>query len=286
MTMETRTNDSLAKAIEARVRKAGTSFYWGMRLLAPERRAAMYAIYVFCREVDDIVDGDLPVPEKHRQLDGWRMEIRAVFRGDPATDIGNALLTPVRRFGLQLDDFLAVIDGMQMDADGPIQAPDGNIFDLYIDRVACAVGRLSVRAFGADEAGLPVASALGRALQITNILRDLDEDAEIGRLYLPRELLTAHGIEATDPKTVLAHPRLSEVCSVLAEDARQSFAEATRATHDCPPGAMRGSNVMQAAYEAVLTRLIARGWRNRAPVKVPTLVKLWLVLRHGLLGAK
>lgn len=279
-------NDSLTKAIEVRVRKAGTSFYWGMRLLAPERRAAMFAIYVFCREVDDIVDGDLPIPEKHRLLDAWRMEIRAVFRGDPATDIGNALLEPVRRFGLQMDDFLAVIDGMQMDADGPVRAPDGNIFDLYIDRVACAVGRLSVRAFGADEAGLPVASALGRGLQITNILRDLDEDAEIGRLYLPRELLTAHGIASTEPKEVLAHPRLSEVCAILAEDALQSFAEATRAVCDCPPGTMRGSNVMQAAYEAVLSRLIARGWKNRRPVKVPKLVKIWLVIRHGLLGAK
>jgi phytoene synthase len=277
-------SDSLTKAIELRVRQAGTSFYWGMRLLTPERRAAMFAIYVFCREVDDIVDGDLPIAEKHRQLDGWRLEINAIYRGDPATDIGHALLSPVRRFGLQQDDFMAVIDGMQMDADGPIRAPDGNVFDLYIDRVACAVGRLSVRAFGADEAGLPVAAALGRGLQITNILRDLDEDAMIGRLYLPRELLTAHGIETTEPMEVLAHPRLSEVCSVLADDARQCFAEARRAVQDCPRGTMRGSNVMQAAYEAVLDRLIARGWKIRLPVKVPTLVKFWLVVRHGLFG--
>ena len=277
-------NDSLTKAIELRVRQAGTSFYWGMRLLTAERRAAMFAIYVFCREVDDIVDGDLPIAEKHRQLDGWRIEINAIYRGDPATDIGHALLSPVRRFGLQQDDFMAVIDGMQMDADGPIRAPDGNVFDLYIDRVACAVGRLSVRAFGADEAGLPVAAALGRGLQITNILRDLDEDAMIGRLYLPRELLTAHGIETTEPMEVLAHPRLSEVCSVLADDARQCFAEARRAVQDCPRGTMRGSNVMQAAYEAVLDRLIARGWKIRLPVKVPTLVKFWLVVRHGLFG--
>jgi squalene synthase HpnD len=277
-------SDSLTKAIELRVRQAGTSFYWGMRLLTPERRAAMFAIYVFCREVDDIVDGDLRIAEKHRQLDGWRLEINAIYRGDPATDIGHALLSPVRRFGLQQDDFMAVIDGMQMDADGPIRAPDGNVFDLYIDRVACAVGRLSVRAFGADEAGLPVAAALGRGLQITNILRDLDEDAMIGRLYLPRELLTAHGIETTEPMEVLAHPRLSEVCSVLADDARQCFAEARRAVQDCPRGTMRGSNVMQAAYEAVLDRLIARGWKIRLPVKVPTLVKFWLVVRHGLFG--
>ena len=106
----------------------------------------------------------------------------------------------------------------------------------------------------------------------------------IGRLYLPRELLTAHGIETTEPMEVLAHPRLSEVCSVLADDARQCFAEARRAVQDCPRGTMRGSNVMQAAYEAVLDRLIARGWKIRLPVKVPTLVKFWLVVRHGLFG--
>ena len=116
----------------------------------------------------------------------------------------------VRTFDLQREDFIAVIDGMEMDVIADIRAPDRATLDLYCDRVACAVGRLSVRVFGMErEAGLALAHHLGRALQLTNILRDLDEDASLGRLYLPREALQAAGIEATDPAAVIAHPAVA-----------------------------------------------------------------------------
>jgi phytoene synthase len=275
---------ALERDIAERVRRAGSSFYWGMRLLPPERRAAMYAIYAFCRAVDDVADGGAPMAEKRRLLDEWRAEVRRAAAGQPLNEVGRALATPIRRFALAIDDFDAVVDGMQMDADGPIRAPDGNQFDLYIDRVACAVGRLSIRAFGAGDVGLPVAAALGRGLQITNILRDLVEDAEIGRLYLPRELLVAHGIDATDPHWALAHARIGEVCQVLAGDAQESFAEARRAMAACPPGTMTGAAIMQAIYERVLARLVARGWGDlERPVRVSTPEKLWIVCR-ALLG--
>ncbi len=114
------------------------------------------------------------------------------------------------------EDFLAVIDGMEMDVAADIRAPDRATLDLYCDRVASAVGRLSVRVFGmAREDGLALAHHLGRALQLTNILRDVDEDAAIGRLYLPREALRKAGIVSTDPATVLTNPALGEACDAV-----------------------------------------------------------------------
>jgi len=274
----------LAAAIEARVRAAGTSFYWGMRLLPAPRRAAMYAIYAFCREVDDIAD-DAPAAEKAPGLAGWRREIAALYAGHPCHPIARALLAPVATYKLEQRDFLAIIDGMEMDATRDIRAPSLAELDLYCARVAGAVGRLSVRAFGDDTArALDVAEALGRALQLTNILRDLAEDAARGRLYLPRELLDAHGIAGSDPQTVLAHPALPKVCAEVARMARARFAEAERAMADCSRRAMRPAALMKAMYRAILDRLERRGWTALdQPVKTPKALKLWLVVRHGLI---
>ena len=170
------------------VQASGTSFMAAMKILPEDRRTAMYAIYAFCREVDDIADANAPASEKIGRLKNWRREIDRVYRGDPQILTLRALVRPVRQFGLEKEDFLAVIDGMEMDAVEDIRGPSLAKLDTYCDRVASAVGRLSIRAFGAEEdRARRVAHHLGRALQLTNILRDLDEDARRGRLYLPAE---------------------------------------------------------------------------------------------------
>src|SRR5262249_53750960 len=157
----------------------------------------------FCRRVDDIADSTGPRPERIAQLDEWRTQINALFEGKSGPLV-LGLAEPVRTYGLAQADFLAVIDGMQMDAAEDIRAPTFQTLDLDCDRVASAVGRLSVRVFGVErEDGKRLAHHLGRALQLTNILRDLDEDASIGRLYLPREALAEAGIETTEPVTAL-----------------------------------------------------------------------------------
>ena len=271
-------------AVRARVEAAGTSFYWAMRVLPEARRDAMFAIYAFCREVDDIADGSAAPEVKRRDLDDWRREIDALFAGHPVTLTGCALLEPTRAFDLRRADFLAVIDGMEMDA-AEIRAPSLAELDLYCDRVASAVGRLSVRAFGvATEAADRVAHALGRALQLTNILRDLAEDGARGRLYLPRELLQGEGISATDPATVLKHPALPRICDALAAMAEARFLEARAAMRECPRRPMRPAAAMAAVYHAILERLRRRGWRDldRA-VKIPAALKFWFALRYGLL---
>jgi len=272
---------SLRETIRRRVEAAGTSFYWAMRLLPQERRDGMYAVYAFCREVDDIAD-DWPEADRAAGLAAWHDEIEAVYVGRPRQMIARALVTPVARFGLRKGDFHDVIDGMEMDATA-IRAPDSATLDLYCARVAGAVGHLSVHVFGdPGEAAHQVADALGRALQLTNILRDLAEDAERGRLYLPRELLDRHGIRSNDPAVVLRHPALPAVCRDLAALAQQHFDAAETAMRRSSRRAMRPAAVMGAFYRAMLDALVEAGWRDpTARVSLSKSRKLWLVLRHG-----
>jgi presqualene diphosphate synthase len=276
--------EALRETIRHRVEASGTSFYWAMRLLPEARRNAMYAVYAFCREVDDIADDERPASQKLAALAEWRGEIDAVFAGQPRHLVARALRQPVLHYGLRREDFLAVIDGMEMDAREAIQAPDLATLDLYCRRVAGAVGHLSVRIFGdPSTAAHEVAEALGRALQLTNILRDLDEDACRGRLYLPREILDRHGIGGADPHTVLRHPALPAACRELAALADDHFRASQHAMARCRRRAMRPAAVMAAVYRATLAELVRRGWRDPAArVSLSKPLKLWLVLRHGL----
>lgn len=270
--------------VEAIVRAAGTSFYHGMRVLPPERRVAMYAVYAFCRKVDDIADAPGPIPEKLRRLGRWRERIAALYAGRADGPVTRVLAQAVPRFRLHREDFLAVIDGMQMDAEKAMVAPDLATLDLYCDRVASAVGRLSVRAFGdASPAADRVAHHLGRALQLTNVLRDLAEDAARGRLYLPRAWLDEAGVPH-DPAAALVSPGLPQVCHRLAKLARTHFQDARAAIRECDRRAMRPARVMGATYAALLERLERRGWSNpQVRVSLPAWKKLWVAVRYSTL---
>ncbi|MDH3597052.1 MAG: squalene/phytoene synthase family protein, partial [Rhodospirillales bacterium] len=165
------------------VRRSGTSFLWGMRVLPKARREAMFAIYAFCREVDDVADGPDAPAAKLASLEEWRAEIARLYDGRPTRPTTRALAGPVAAYGLPREEFLAVIDGMEMDARAAVVAPSLEDFALYCRRVAGAVGMLSIHAFGAEEPhAREIAVALGEALQITNILRDLAEDAAEGQV--------------------------------------------------------------------------------------------------------
>ena len=278
-------DEVLQDTIRRRVEAAGTSFYWAMRLLPRERRDAMFVVYAFCREVDDIADGEMPVEHKLAALSAWRNEIDALYRRHPRHLIARALCEPVRRYDLRRQDFFEVIAGMEMDARENIRAPDFATLDLYCARVAAAVGHLSVHVFGdSSDAAHAVADSLGRALQLTNILRDLAEDASRHRLYLPREILDRHGIQSSDPADVLRHPALPLVCGELAEIAEGHFQDAKRAMARCSRRVMRPAAVMAAIYRHTLSSLQRSAWRDpSARVTISKPLKLWLVLRHGLL---
>jgi phytoene synthase len=261
-----------------------SSFYLAMRILPRSQRRAMYEVYAFCRAVDNIADDPGPRPGRMAALARWREDICRMYSGLGVTDLTLGLANPVDSYGLRSEDFLAVISGMEMDVAEDMRAPDWETLDLYCDRVASAVGRLSVRIFGIDKMnGLELAHHLGRALQMTNILRDLDEDAAMGRLYLPKEALSAAGIASRDIAEVLSHPRLGEACMLVAERARRHFAQAEAASLRGRRAAMRSPRLMASVYQSVLDRLVERGWiAPRASVRPTRSQILWRILRHGL----
>lgn len=264
-------------------RASGSSFYLAMRIMPKPQREAMYEIYSFCRRVDDIADDGGPRDTRHEQLRQWRDDIDALYAGKPSSHLSD-LARAVRTFDLQREDFLAVIDGMEMDVVADILAPDFATFDLYCDRVASAVGRLSVRVFGMErEAGLALAHHLGRALQMTNILRDLDEDAAIGRLYLPREALDQAGIAGNDPVTVLASPAIGKACAPVAARIERHFSEADKIMAASPRRAVKAPRIMGCAYRIMFERMRARGWQAPRPrVRLSRWQFIWIFLRYAI----
>jgi squalene synthase HpnD len=269
---------------ESRARAASSSFYLAMRLMPPHQRQAMFEIYSFCREVDDIADEGGAREVQLEQLGQWRADIDALYAGaEPATHL-RPLADAIRDFELRREDFLAVIDGMTMDVTTVPFVMDWATLDLYCDRVASAVGRLGVRVFGMEEtAGIALAHHLGRALQLTNVLRDLDEDAAIGRLYLPLEALRAAGVMTTEPNDALANPALAEACAPVVARAQDHFRQSDAIIARCPRRVVRTPRIMSAGYRMILENLIARGWRApRARVKLRRSLLLWSVVRSAL----
>jgi len=267
--------------VTALVKRSGTSFYHGMKILPPERRDAMYAVYAFCRVVDDIADEeDRDFAAKQRELNEWRARVAAFYRGETDGPITRALAEVAKTYALRAEDFLAIIDGMEMDAGEPIIAPPMAELDLYCDRVASAVGRLSVRVFGdASAAADDVAFALGRGLQLTNILRDVGEDAARGRLYLPREWLDEAGVP-TQPEDALRSRNLAAVCAKLAGLAEHYFTAAEQAMARCDACAMRPARLMAQSYLPLLAILRKRNFEYSGErIKLPKWRKLLLAAR-------
>ena len=234
-------------------RAARSSFYTGMRILPRAQREAMFEIYSFCREVDDIADDPGP-------REGRRAQLAAVARGHrrglSRRGAAGACRACAKRCAASACN--ARTSSPSSTAWRWMSSPTSArrtsaTLDLYCDRVACAVGRLSVRVFGMEhDAGIALAHHLGRALQLTNILRDLDEDASLGRLYLPRETLQAAGITSTEPAEVLAHPAIGKRLRRhrRAGGGRVSCADAIMAKS--PRRVVRAPRIMGEAYHVIL----------------------------------
>jgi phytoene synthase len=269
--------------ISAPQRAAGSSFYSAMRILPRAQRDAMFEIYAFCRKVDDIADSDMPRAERVTALAQWRSDIESIYSSNAPARL-QSLAATARQYSLRKDDFLEIIAGMEMDAVEDIRAPAWDKLDLYCDRVASAVGRLSVRVFGIEgDNGVRLAHHLGRALQLTNILRDIDEDAAIGRLYLPREALDGAAIASSEPAMVTESPQLARACDPVVDRARQHFAEAEVIMAQCPRRVVRAPRVMGKVYRAILEGMVERGWNPpRLRVRIGKLSLIRIVLQHAL----
>jgi phytoene/squalene synthetase len=252
-----------AAVVQARVARAKSSFARGMRVLKGERRRALFAVYGFCRAVDDIADGAMPEAEKRRCLAAWRGKLTA-----PDCALSAELLAARRAFDLPLGECQAMIDGMETDATPALRLADDAALDLYTRRVAGSVGAMAVRIFGAPRAegfGL----ALGRTFQLVNILRDVDEDALLDRVYVPMDLLAAQGVDTRDATTIVAHPGFAHACAALARRAAAGFEAAERdlAQHD--PRALKPARVMMWGYRRLFDRMQAQGFD--APRRRPRL---------------
>jgi len=278
-------SDSLSsdKPAEPAPPASGSSFYTAMRILPVAQRQAMFEIYSFCRAVDDIADGDASAAERLLGLRQWQQDIDACYAGQVPPQL-SSLNRQIVAFGLERDDFQAVIDGMMMDVETTICAPDVATLDLYCDRVASAVGRLSVKVFGMGrEEGIALAHHLGRALQLTNILRDIDEDAGLGRVYLPREALLDAGVRIDVPPAAIAtHPFIPRVCAPLVAQAKTHFAQADAIMRKASRRTVRAPRIMAAAYGGILDLLIERGWTApRHKVKLPKTKLVLIMLRYA-----
>jgi len=273
---------ALSSAPSAAPAARSSSFYMALRILPARQREAMFQVYAFCRAVDDIADREGPRAERVADLARWRQDVAALYQGHIPERL-LSLASVIRSYALEREDFDAIIDGMLMDAERDIRAPEWETLDLYCDRVASAVGRLSVRIFGVPPTqARPLAHHLGRALQLTNILRDLDEDAAIGRLYLPREALEAAAISEREPRAVVMHANLAQACAPLIQRARDHFEKAACVMDACQRAAVRSPRLMAAVYAQILDRIEQRGFAPPRPrIRLGKTRLLLSLLRHG-----
>ncbi|MFE0756162.1 squalene/phytoene synthase family protein [Inquilinus sp. NPDC058860] len=255
-----------AALVRMAVARAKSSFASGMRILPAEGRRAIYAVYGFCRQVDDIADSGATVAEKTAGLQDWRQRLDRIFAGRGEDPLDRELIRAIRRFGLPRAEFDGMLDGMTIDAAAEVRIADRAGLAHYARCVAGTVGVMAVKIFGCpDRASEAFAVAQGEALQLTNILRDVDEDAGLGRLYLPESWLREAGIPTDAPiPAIVADPRIATVCARLAAEIEPLYAALPGLM---PPGTekrMKAALIMQRSYRRIFERLQARGYADRS----------------------
>jgi phytoene synthase len=264
---------------------SGSSFYYSFRFLPEDRRRAIHAFYAFCREVDDVADECRDPALARTKLAWWRDEVARLYAGQPKHPVTRALAEAIGPFHLPEDVFSQIIDGMEMDL-GLVRYPDFKALRLYCHRVAGVVGEAAALIFGvSDRATLKYANRLGLAFQLTNIIRDVGEDARRGRIYLPQDELAAHGVREAD---ILA-ARMSESFVRLMEfqyrRAMKTYEEAFALLPAADRAAQRPGLIMAAIYHALLEEIRTDGFQvlDRR-ISLTPLRKVWIAWRAWMAG--
>ncbi|HEU4663381.1 MAG TPA: presqualene diphosphate synthase HpnD [Dokdonella sp.] len=260
--------------------QSGSSFYYSFRLLPPERRRAITALYAFCREVDDVVDEVSDPGVARVKLAWWRTEVDAIYDGTPQHPVAIALASAVERHGLARQQLQTVIDGMQMDLE-KARYVDFVELETYCDRVAGVVGLLSAEIFGYEEAATrEYARKLGIAFQLTNIVRDVGEDARRGRIYLPQEDLARFGVQGSDILRAHATPAFVELMRFEVDRAQHWYDDALGSLPARDRRAQRAGLAMAAIYRTLLDEIARDGYRVLSRrVALTPLRKLWIATR-------
>jgi phytoene synthase len=267
----------------SRALQSGSSFYYSFLFLSEERRRAITALYAFCREVDDVVDESGDPQVARLKLAFWRSEIEAVYGGTPQHPVARALVDVVRPFGLERSHLEEIIDGMEMDLHEQ-RYPDFEALRLYCHRVAGVVGLLSATIFGyRNRTTLDYAHELGIALQLTNILRDVGEDARRGRIYLPLEDLARYRVSAEDILAARPTPQLRELVRFQAARARSFYSQALAKLPPEDRRTQRAGLIMAAIYRRLLDEVEAEGSNVlKAKVSLTPMTKLWIAWKTWL----
>ena len=260
---------------------SGSSFYYSFLFLPPERRQAITALYAFCREVDDVVDECHDVQLAAIKLAWWREELDRLYAGLPEHPVTRALQKVLPRFSLPKELLLEIIDGMEMDLHQS-RYPDFKTLSLYCYRVASVVGLLAAEVFGhEDRRTLKYAHDLGLAFQLTNIIRDVGEDARRGRVYLPQDELARFGI--VDAELLSATPpadfpdKFRRLMEFQIERAEQYYSQAMAQLPASDRKAQRPGLIMAAIYRATLEEIQAEGCLVlKQRTSLTPLRKLWL----------
>ena len=265
--------------------RSGSSFYYSFLFLPAEKRRAIMALYAFCREVGDIADEVQDTSVARFKLAWWRTEIANVFAGNPQHPIGKALLPAVRQLDLNADRFNEIIDGMEMDLSYH-RYPDFKTLELYCYRVAAVVGQFSAIIFGhTDNKTLRYAHDLGMAFQLTNIIRDVGEDARRNRIYLPQDELRRFDVSVADVLNGVQSDNFRELMTFQAERAKTFY---TRAFAELPAAdrkTQRAGLIMAAIYRTLLDEIERDGFKvlNQRVALTP-LRKLWIAWKTWVKG--
>jgi phytoene synthase len=264
---------------------SGSSFYYSFMFLPPERRQAITALYAFCREVDDVVDECHDLQVAQTKLDWWRNEVRQVYGGQPQHPVGQALKDVIQRFPLPMEQLLEIIDGMQMDLT-QTRYLDWKALNLYCYRVASVVGLLSAEIFGyTNRQTLKYAHDLGLAFQLTNIIRDVGEDARRGRIYLPVDELQRFNVPARQILDARHSDNFRDLMAFQAARARQLYDQAFAQLPAEDRKAQRPGLIMAAIYRTLLDEIEADGFLvlDRRTSLTP-LRKIWIAGRTWFKG--
>ncbi|WP_417789081.1 phytoene/squalene synthase family protein [Terasakiella pusilla] len=261
------------KYVEDVVLQSKSSFALGMKALPADRRGYLFAIYAYCRILDDIADEAGTVDQKLVELARWRAKIDQMLMGKPECPVTRVLYEAVQRFPIPSDEFYKVIEGMEADVRGPIQRPEWDQLYAYCRCVAVSVGLLSLPIFGrTDKSAQQFAEELGYALQFTNILRDVAEDWSEDRFYLPYESLIKHGVKDINS------PNLSNVLEEVANKAEQHYQAAERLIDQTGSKNLKPALLMMVVYKKLFEKMKQRGWSKIEPrIRLSTLEKAMTV---------